>query len=200
MADKMVCEGDVGEVHYVAGFDVSVNRRDEATAAVVILEYPGLTVIEKVQVSGITKFPYIPGLLSFREMPLLLKAFEKTKTIPDLIMVDGQGIAHPRRFGLATHMGLYLNIPTIGYAKSLFGEYTAPAVSCGSWSYLVDPHDSLPIGAVVRTKTAVKPLYISVGHKLSLSSAIHWVLQCCKGYKLPEPTRLAHLASREKCI
>ena len=199
MAGKVAAEGIIRNIRYIAGFDVSINRAGDATSAAVVLAYPGLTVVEKVQVKGRPNFPYIPGLLSFREIPLVLQVCEKIETTPDLILVDGQGIAHPRRFGLAAHLGLFLDIPTIGCAKShLFGEYAEPTAAAGSFSYLIDPEDYLPVGAVVRTKSGVKPLYISIGHKIALSSAINWVLQCCKGYRLPEPTRLAHLASREE--
>ena len=115
-----------------------------------------------------------------------------------MVMVDGQGIAHPRRIGLASHLGLFLNIPTIGCAKSrLFGKFEEPGTEFGSNSKLVGDKGET-IGAVLRTKTNVKPLFISIGHKIDLASAVHWVLQCCRGYRLPEPTRLAHLASKEK--
>jgi deoxyribonuclease V len=198
LAGKVSAEGTVTNVRLVAGFDVSVSKSGESTAAAVVLDYPGLKVVEKVQMKGRTNFPYVPGLLSFREIPLVLQVCEKITRVPDLVLVDGQGIAHPRRFGLAAHLGLLLGIPTIGCAKShLFGDYTDPPETAGSYSYLVDPHDNLRVGAVLRTRTAVKPLYISIGHKIALPSAIEWVLQCCNGYRLPEPTRLAHLASRE---
>jgi deoxyribonuclease V len=181
----------------IAGLDVSVNSVNEATAVAVVLSYPELEVAETVKVRGKVDFPYIPGLLSFREVPLTLKACEQINSEPDLVMVDGQGIAHPRRIGLASHLGLFLNVPTIGCAKShLYGKYAEPSLEAGSTSKLVgDKGDT--IGSVVRTKSNVKPLFISIGHKIDLASSIHWVLQCCQGYRLPEPTRLAHLASKE---
>jgi deoxyribonuclease V len=127
---------------------------------------------------------------------LLLKAFQKLKSCPDIILVDGQGIAHPRKMGLASHLGLILDVPTIGCAKShLFGDYSEPAKEAESFSNLKSQEGEV-IGAVLRTKTNVKPLFISIGHKIDLPSSINWVLQCCKGYRLPEPTRKAHQASR----
>jgi deoxyribonuclease V len=198
LANRVSNEGLTKVVHYVAGFDVSISRTGESTAAAVVLSYPGLDLVEKIKIKGRPSFPYVPGLLSFREIPLVLDVCEKLKTTPDLVLVDGQGIAHPRHFGLAAHLGLLLDIPTIGCAKShLFGEYQDPASDAGSYTYITDPHSNLAVGAVLRTKMAVKPLFVSVGHRIALSSCIEWVLQCCKGYRLPEPTRLAHLASRE---
>ena len=190
------CSSKINKPGLIAGVDVSVNRQNLARAAVVVLNYGGLEVIETVSVEGQTNFPYIPGLLSFREIPLLLKVFEKLKRCPDLIMVDGQGIAHPRNFGLASHLGLILDIPSIGCAKShLFGDYSEPDNEPGKFSFLKG-HKNEIIGAVLRTKSNVKPLFISIGHKIDLPTSIHWVLQCCKGYRLPEPTRKAHKASR----
>jgi deoxyribonuclease V len=144
--------------------------------------------------TGPIDFPYVPGLLSFREVPLLLTVCEKLTEAPDLILVDGQGIAHPRRIGLASHLGLCLDTPTIGCAKSrLCGVHETPGDKAGSYADLFDKGEV--IGAVVRTRPGVKPLYISIGHKTSQSSAIDLVLACCRGYRLPEPTRLAHLAA-----
>jgi len=164
------------------------------TAAVVVLRYPELRVVGIKSVAGPLGFPYIPGLLSFREAPLILAACEELKLVPDLIIVDGQGIAHPRRMGLASHLGLFLNIPTIGCAKSLLcGGHEVPAEEPGSYAEIIDGGEI--IGAALRTKLGVKPVYVSIGHRLNLESAIHWVLKCCRGYRLPEPTRLAHLAA-----
>lgn len=163
-------------------------------AAVVVFEWPDLRLIEVQTAGGDLDFPYIPGFLSFREIPLLIKAFEKLRISPDLILVDGQGIAHPRRLGLASHLGLVLNIPTIGCAKShLIGDYTEPGERRGSCTYLTDG-DRI-IGAVLRVKDRVKPLFISIGHKISLGAAIKWTLGTGRGYRLPEPARLAHLAA-----
>lgn len=180
---------------FVAGVDISVGKTGEmATGAVVVLSYPEFSVVEIKMVRGRLDFPYIPGLLSFRELPLILAACEKLDITPDLFLVDGQGIAHPRRFGLASHLGLFLNTPTIGCAKSLLcGSHETPGVEPGSYAEVLD--DGETIGAALRTRLGVNPIYVSVGHKINLQAAIHWVMSCCRGYRLPEPTRLAHLAA-----
>jgi len=148
-------------------------------------------VLERAGAERPTTFPYVPGLLSFREAPVLLDAFAKLRRRPELVLVDGQGYAHPRRFGLACHVGLALAVPTVGCAKSrLCGEYEEPPREAGTWSPLRDGSEL--IGAVVRTRTGVKPLFVSVGHLISLRSAIHAVLACCRRYRLPEPLRAAH--------
>ena len=180
----------------IAGIDISVKSNSEAVAAGVVLSYPELRILEVVVVKGEVLFPYVPGLLSFREMPLSLDVCEKIKSNPDIILVDGQGIAHPRRIGFASHLGLFLDKPTIGCAKSpLFGHFLEPGVDFGSISSIID-NEGETIGAVLRTKSGVKPLYISIGHNIDLASSINWVLKCCEGYRLPQPTRLAHLASK----
>ncbi len=180
---------------FIAGVDISAGRRGGmATGAVVVLQYPELRVVETKIAQGRLDFPYIPGLLSFRESPLTLAACQKLTITPDLILVDGQGIAHPRRLGLASHLGLFLNTPTIGCAKSLLcGNHEAPGAEPGSYTEVVDRGEI--IGAALRTKLRVKPVYISIGHKVDLQAAIYWVMKCCHGYRLPEPTRLAHLAA-----
>jgi deoxyribonuclease V len=180
---------------YIAGVDISVDRaRGMGRGAVVVLSYPELEVAEVQTVEDTIDFPYVPGLLSFREAPITLAACAKLKITPDLILVDGQGIAHPRRLGLASHLGLFLDVPTIGCAKSrLCGAHGALADEAGSYAELKDGDET--IGAVLRTKAGVNPLYVSIGHKVDLESAVYWVLQCCRGYRLPEPTRLAHLAA-----
>jgi deoxyribonuclease V len=196
LAKQVIQRNSLRSASLIAGLDVSVNRLGEATAAAVVLSYPDLRLEEKTVARGKVTFPYIPGFLSFREVPLTLSVFEKLSLVPDLVIVDGQGIAHPRRFGLASHLGLFLNIPTIGCAKShLYGHYQEPGTSIGNYEYILD-NEKEPIGAVLRTRERVKPLYVSTGHKITLSSAIEWVLHCCRGFRLPEPTRLAHLASR----
>ncbi len=178
---------------FIAGTDVATGN-GVGTAALVVLSYPELKVVETSVVQGKLDFLYVPGLLSFRESPLILAAAERLNVTPDLIMVDGQGMAHPRRFGLACHLGLFLDTPVIGCAKSrLCGQHETPGDEAGSYTELIDGGET--IGAALRTKTGVKPLYISIGHKLGLEAAIHWVLECCRGYRLPEPTRLAHLAA-----
>ena len=184
-----------GPVRTVAGVDVGV-RGDWARAAVVVLSYPGLALIEQSVVDMPVAFPYVPGLLAFRECPAVLAAFEKLANEPDLVIVDGQGLAHPRRFGLASHLGVILDRPTIGCAKSrLIGVYDEPGMAAGSWSALGDGDEV--IGAVVRSKDGVSPLYVSIGHRADLESAVQWVLACCRGYRLPETTRQAHHAASD---
>jgi len=180
---------------FIAGVDISAEKaQGMATGAVVVLEYPELELVETQVVQGRPNFPYVPGLLSFRESPLTLAACEKLSITPDLILVDGQGIAHPRRLGLASHLGLLLDTPTIGCAKSLLcGQHEEPAFDASSYILVVDKGET--IGVALRTKAGVKPIYVSIGHKVDLETAIHWVLECCRGYRLPEPTRLAHLAA-----
>lgn len=163
----------------------------------VVVKYPELTV-EEIQIAeeGLA-LPYIPGLLSFREAPVMLAACEKLSCTPDLIMVDGQGIAHPRRLGLASHLGLLWDRPTLGCAKSrLCGEHSPVGPEQGEFCELIDNGEK--IGAVVRTRANVKPIYVSIGHKIGLEAGIRWVLSLCRGFRLPEPTRLAHLAAGGK--
>jgi deoxyribonuclease V len=195
LAAQVSREGEVISPRLIAGVDISVNRGDgTGTGAVVVLSYPELDLVETRVVTDQLGFPYVPGLLSFREAPLILAACEKLDVLPDLIMVDGQGIAHPRRMGLASHLGLFLDTPTIGCAKSrLCGRHDVPGAEPGSYTELVDRGEV--IGAVLRTKAGVNPIYISIGHRIDLPTAIHWVLACCRGYRLPEPSRLAHLAA-----
>jgi deoxyribonuclease V len=195
LAAEILRVGDVTAPRLIAGVDISVNRWDgTGRGAVVVLNYPDLAIVETQVVVGKITFPYVPGLLSFREMPLILAAFEKVTLVPDLVMVDGQGVAHPRRIGLASHLGLCLQIPTIGCAKSrLCGECEEPASERGSYTELLDNGEV--VGAAVRTKTGVKMVYVSTGHMIDLAAAIHWVLACCRGYRLPEPTRMAHQAA-----
>jgi deoxyribonuclease V len=195
LAGEISRTGNIENPRYIAGVDISVNRWEKTgIGAVVVLSYPGLEVVEIRVVTDRIEFPYVPGLLSFREAPLILAACEQLTVAPDIIMVDGQGIAHPRRMGLASHLGLLLGVPTIGCAKSrLCGHHVAPGNEAGSYTDLVDRNEV--IGAVLRTKTSVEPIYVSIGHKIDLVGAIEWVLKCCRGYRLPEPTRLAHQAA-----
>ena len=185
-----------GKINTVAGADLGF-KKDIARASVVVLSFPELQVVESVVTESPVRFPYIPGLLSFREIPPLLTAFTHLQTEPDLIIVDGQGIAHPRRFGLASHLGLVLDKPTIGCAKSrLWGRYEEPETEQGSYTYLMDKDEV--IGAAVRTRRNVQVVYISIGHRISLDSARTWTLACCRGYRLPETTRYAHNAASGK--
>jgi len=198
----VVASGTVRPPCLIAGVDVSYDfvptrfaKSKKASellyAAVVVLELPSLRVVETVGVAGRAEFPYVPGLLSFREMPPLLEAFRKLRVTPDAVLVDGQGIAHPRRCGLASHLGLALDLPAVGCAKSrLIGEYQEPGQRRGSATNLRDGDEV--IGRVVRTRDGVAPLFVSVGHKISLDAAVALVLECAPRYRLPETTRQAH--------
>lgn len=176
----------------VAGVDVGFEGNGQITrAAVAVLSFPDLTPIDQAVTRQPTSFPYVPGLLSFREIPAVLEALQMLSTPPDLLLCDGQGFAHPRRFGLACHLGLLTDIPSIGVAKSrLIGEHDEPGMHKGEWSPLQDKGEV--IGAVLRTRTRVKPLYISSGNKVGLESAIALVLACTTRFRLPETTRAAH--------
>ncbi|MCX5828010.1 MAG: deoxyribonuclease V [Deltaproteobacteria bacterium] len=184
----------IGPVNVIAGADISYGRNSDLFfAAVVVLSYPDMQPIEEVHAVGRVFFPYIPGLLSFREGPVLLKAFENMQRAPDIVMFDGQGIAHPRGFGLAAHLGLFLDIPAIGCAKSrLCGEHREPGPLPGDHEDLL--HQGRVIGSVLRTKTGVSPVFVSPGHRISLERSREITLKCCRCYRLPEPIRQAHLA------
>jgi deoxyribonuclease V len=188
-----------GEVRRVAGVDMAINEGNNmARAAVVLLTYPELEVIERHVYEEPIRMPYVPGLLSFREIPCILGAFDQLKQQPDLVMVDGQGIAHPRYLGIASHLGLWLDLPTIGCAKSILrGYYDEKALgeNVGAWVPLTYKRET--VGAVLRTRVRVKPMIISLGHRISLETSLHYVLACCKGYRLPEPTRLADKLSKD---
>jgi deoxyribonuclease V len=180
------------KIKSVAGVDCGFTKdKKNIVACIVVLSARTFENIETVYAIKPVTFPYIPGLLSFREAPVCIAAAEKLKIIPDCIIVDGQGVAHPRRLGLACHLGLFFDIPTIGCAKSrLIGEFKMPATQKGSTSPLKDKNEI--IGSVVRTRSNVKPVFVSVGHKCRLSDAVRVVLECCVKYRLPEPSRIAH--------
>ena len=195
LASQVVPHGTLDHVRRVAGADISLDRaRGRGVGAVVVFAYPELEVVEVCVREAPLTFPYVPGLLSFREVPVLREAFRDIAGPIDLLLVDGQGLAHPRRFGLACHLGLLLDVPAIGCAKSrLVGEHAMPEEAAGCRTDLVDKGEL--IGAVVRTRSAVKPLFVSVGHRIGLEQAVAWVLRCGRGYRLPEPTRLADQAA-----
>ena len=195
LASQVSRRSEVDAPRLVAGVDISApDRAGMAKGAVVVLSLPDLALVESSVVEQGLSLPYIPGLLSFREMPLLLAACERLTLTPDLFIADAQGIAHPRRLGLASHLGLLLDVPAIGCAKSILcGSHGSLGEEPGSYASLLDNGEV--IGAALRTKRGVKPVYVSIGHKVDLEAAIHWVLACCRGYRLPEPTRLAHLAA-----
>lgn len=182
-------------VRRVAGVDVSV-KNDVSQAAIVVLSFPDFKIIETVRAQLPTTFPYIPGLLSFREGPVLLKAFAHLENVPDVFVFDGMGRIHPRRIGIASHMGLWLDRPTIGVGKTHFlGTFAPPGETQGSYSLLHDRDEV--IGAVLRTRDRVKPVYVSVGHQCNLESALGLVKACVTRYRLPEPIRAAHHAAGE---
>jgi len=190
LAQYVIREDRLGEVESVAGVDVGFEG-GEARAAVVALSFPSLELVGQAIVRVPVQFPYIPGLLSFREIPPVLAALRQLSSRPDLLLCDGQGIAHPRRCGFASHLGLVSGIPSIGVAKSrLIGEHDAVPYEKGAWMPLRH-HDEV-IGAVLRTRAGVAPLFVSIGHCVSLSTAITYVLACTARYRLPETTRWAH--------
>ena len=184
---------------FIAGMDLSPPDSDGVTrGAVVVMSISDLEVVEVKRSEGVPPFPYVPGYLSFRESPVLLGALEKLTVTPDLVLIDGQGLAHPRRFGIACHVGVLADLPTIGCAKSILRGKHAPLGSeRGSWSYLMDKHEV--VGAALRTRDKVSPVYISIGHKVDLDTAMRYVLASSKGYRMPEPTRLAHQAAAVSC-
>ena len=183
---------DPEAVRSVAGIDVSL--KGDGQAAIAVLSFPDLKPLDQAVATAKLTFPYVPGLLSFRESPLVLAAWEKLHVRPDLLMVDGQGYAHPRRFGIACHLGLLLDLPAIGSAKSLLtGRHGMLPEDAGARVDLVDKGEV--IGKVVRTRAGVKPLYVSIGHRVSLDTAVELVLSCCRKYRLPEPQRAAHNAA-----
>ena len=197
LAARVIAAGDVTDVRTVAGVDIAVGARgaNAGRAAVVVLRWPSLEPVEQaVEVAPVT-FPYVPGLLSFRELPLVLPAFARLHTRPDLVVVDGQGIAHPRRFGIAAHLGVLLDVPAIGCAKSRLTGEPAGVLGAerGARVPLIDRSEL--VGYAVRSRTGVQPLYISPGHRIGHEPAVEWVLALTAGYRLPEPTRLAHQAA-----
>lgn len=185
-----------GKIKFIAGADVSFNKFEEDVyAGIIVLSYPELKIVDYSVIKSVAKFPYIPGLLSFREIPALLLDYQKLKTKPDLVMVDGQGICHPRRLGIATHFGLVVDLPTIGAAKSLLtGTFEPPEPKRGNFSYIYDRSSRTEkIGAAVITKNNVKPMIVSPGNKINLEQSIDLILKCALKHRMPEPTRQAHL-------
>ncbi len=196
LAAKVIKTDQFGEIKLVAGVDVAYKKdSDKLVAAVVILDIETLAVVETATAEGTEKFPYIPGLFSFRELPPLVKAFANLQHTPDLVVCDGQGLAHPRRFGLACHLGVIFDVPTIGCGKTrLLGEYQEPDTTRGAVTPLID-NDEV-IGNVLRTQTDINPIYVSIGHRISLATACEWILKLSPTYRLPETTRQADQAVR----
>ncbi|MFZ5915499.1 MAG: deoxyribonuclease V [Chloroflexota bacterium] len=180
-------------VRRVAGIDVGV-KKEVSRAAVVVPSYPALELLEVALAEAPTSFPYVPGLLSFREAEVVLAALARLNLEPDLLVFDGQGVAHPRRLGIAAHVGVLLDRPTVGCAKSrLWGAHREPGQAKGDYALLYDGDEV--IGAVVHTRRGIRPVYVSVGHRIDLARSIDYVLGCCSRYRLPEPIRLAHRAA-----
>jgi len=189
---EVVTVDKFSRVTFVAGVDVGFEGQGRITrAAVAVLSFPELALQEYAVARRPTVFPYIPGLLSFREVPAVLDAMQQLRRLPDLLLCDGQGLAHPRRFGIACHLGVLLDLPAIGVAKSrLLGTHAPLADGKGSRQALYDKGEV--IGTVLRTRRGVRPLYISIGHRIALETAVDYVLRCTSRYRLPETTRAAH--------
>ena len=192
LAERIERYDRLGDIHLLAGVDVGFEDAGQTTrAAVAVLDAVTLAVVDQAVARRPTSFPYIPGLLSFREIPAVLEAFAALHRAPDLLLVDGQGIAHPRRIGIASHLGLLLDLPSIGVGKSrLVGKAEEPGRDKGCWTPLMDKGET--IGAVLRSRTGIAPLYISIGHRVCLDTALAWTQRALTRYRLPETTRAAH--------
>ena len=199
LASKVITKGRIPTLAYAAGADVAFSRDDnECIAGVVLWDVSAGSVVEQHVLRRPLRFPYVPGLLSFREAPAILAALRKLRTEPDVFLFDGQGLAHPRRFGLACHLGVVLDRPSVGCAKSLLVGQTAPVgVQRGSAEPIY--HNGERVGTALRTRERVRPVYVSVGHRISLETAVQVTLACGGGFRLPEPTRRAdHLVALER--
>jgi deoxyribonuclease V len=193
LASRVVETELCGDVRLVAGVDVGFEGKDNKTAraAVVVLNFPDLTPVDYAIARAPVTFPYVPGLLAFREIPVALRALELLRTEPNVIIVDGHGRSHPRRMGITCHLGVLLDLPTVGCAKSILcGTAAQPEDEVGAWTPLIDRGEQ--IGAALRTREGTTPVYVSVGHRVTLPGAVDLVLKCCKGYRLPQTTRFAH--------
>jgi deoxyribonuclease V len=197
LKDRIILKKTFSKVETIGGGDVAYSRDGNLLfGAIAVLSFPNLEILDVATADGEIPFPYIPTLLSFREGPILIKTSQRLKIIPDVMIFDGQGIAHPRGMGLASHMGLWLNIPSIGCAKTpLLDEFVSPGPLKESFEWIFKGREK--VGAVLRTKEKVKPLFISPGHRIDLSTSIQLILESCKGYRFPEPLRKAHQASRK---
>ncbi|MCP5365040.1 MAG: deoxyribonuclease V [Hyphomicrobiales bacterium] len=195
-AGDVVHEDRFDSLRWVAGVDVAYGRRGgPARAGVVLFDLAELRVVERTSAVLPATFPYVPGLLTFREAPAAIAALDRLQQRPELLLCDGQGVAHPRRIGFASHLGLFLDLPAIGVGKSrLVGQHDEPGPSCGDWTPLRDKGEI--IGAVLRSRPGCKPIYVSIGHRVSLATAVDIVLKCLRGYRLPEPIRAADRLSK----
>jgi deoxyribonuclease V len=196
LRSRIILTEAFSEVKTIGGGDVGYSKnRDLLLGAIVVLSFPKMETVDSATAYGKIPFPYIPGLLSFREGPILIKTFQKLKMKPDVMIFDGQGIAHPRGFGLASHLGLWLDLPSIGCAKThLTGEFALPRLSKGSFELI--RKDGKRVGAILRTRDNVKPLFISPGHRIDLQTSIKLILATCQKFRIPEPLRIAHQATR----
>jgi len=192
LRSEVIYRNDFNEIKSIAGVDLApIPTGKQLVCGIIVFSYPELEEIDRVSTIVGEKFPYIPGLLAFREGPAIIGTYKQIKRIPDLLMIDGQGIAHPRGFGIASHIGVLLDIPSIGVAKQrLYGKYNEPRDDKGTWTPLISK-EGRNIGAVLRTKEGTKPVFVSTGHKIDLITAIKVTLRCSKGYRIPEPVRQA---------
>jgi len=199
LSKKVSLDSPLDKIDIIGGIDLSIIKDDKKLiCGIVNFTYPELEIIEQVSRVVNETFPYIPGLLSFREGPAILETMKDLKHAPDLLVFDGHGIAHPRGLGIASYIGVLLDKPTIGIAKKkLFGNYEQPENEAGKFSYLLHPLDKKVIGAVLRTKNNVNPVFVSVGHKITLEKALELCLVFIRGYRIPEPTRQAHMFVNE---
>jgi deoxyribonuclease V len=193
---QIILRKTFSKVRTIGGGDVAYSKNGNLLfGAIVVLSFPDMEILDMAKADGKTPFPYIPSLLSFREDPILIKIFQRLKIKPDVMIYDGQGIAHPRRIGIASHMGLWLDLPSIGCAKtSLLEEFISPGPSKGSYEWI--RREGKKVGAVLRTKEKVKPLFVSPGHRIDLLTSIQLILESCRGFRIPEPLRKAHQATR----
>jgi deoxyribonuclease V len=194
---RIILKKTFSKVETIGGGDVAYSKKNgNLFAAIVVLSFPNMEILDTATAEGKIPFPYIPGLLSFREGPIFIKTFKKLKLKPDVMIFDGQGIAHPRRLGLASHMGLWLDLPSIGCAKTpLLGEFISPGPSKGNFEWI--RREGKKVGVVLRTKEKIKPLFVSPGHRVDLLASIQLILESCQGFRFPEPLRKAHQTSRE---
>ena len=192
LKDRVILKKSFESVNLVAGVDLAIlKEQNKLVCGIIVFSFPELGVVERVSVVVEERFPYIPGLLSFREGPAIIEAYGKLRAKPDILILDGQGIAHPRGFGIACHVGVILDIPTLGIAKKkLYGTFEEPGFDPGAYSPLIS-NDGDTIGAVLRTKKNTKPVFVSPGHKIDLPAALEVVAECARGYRVPEPTRQA---------
>ena len=196
LKDRVILKNRFLQVKTIGGGDVAYSKKGRLLGAIVVLSFSKMEAVDIAMANGKISFPYIPGLLSFREGAILIKAFQQLKIKPDLMIYDGQGIAHPRGFGLASHLGLWLDLPSIGCAKTpLLDEFISPGPLRGGFELI--QREGKEVGAVLRTKDKIKPLFISSGHRIDLLTSIQIILTACLGFRMPEPLRRAHQLSRE---